>query len=169
EQLKVSEIENYFKDDCITYDKREFSIADNTLPESAIIYPIVLNNELVIICISPGGMELKKYQISRKALIQMVKRFNKHLNVFFHDEYQTYARLLYEYLMAPVEEILRSYKIKTLIIVPDDILRLIPFSALHDGSQYLVEKYAVITLPGLKWFDSQFLHKRSFQYLNKKC
>ncbi|KPA11861.1 hypothetical protein MHK_007927, partial [Candidatus Magnetomorum sp. HK-1] len=168
EQLKTSEIENYFKDDCVTYGKKEYPIADKTVSETAIIYPIVLNNELIIISISPGGMKLRKYHISRKDLTQMVKRFNKHLNTFYHNEYQTYARLLYEYLMAPVEDILISYKVKTLIIVPDDILRLIPFSALHDGSHYLVEKYAVITLPGLKWFDSQTLKKQSFKYSKKK-
>jgi len=37
--------------------------------------------------------------------------------------------------------------------VPDGVLRLIPLSALHDGRQFLIERYAVATVPSLRLVD----------------
>ncbi|RKZ64650.1 MAG: hypothetical protein DRQ99_15185, partial [Candidatus Parabeggiatoa sp. nov. 3] len=40
-------------------------------------------------------------------------------------------------------------QINTLIIVPDGALRTIPFAALHDGQQFLIQQYALAITPGL--------------------
>jgi CHAT domain-containing protein len=57
------------------------------------------------------------------------------------------AQTLYRWLIKPVSS--QLYGIKTLVIVPDGVLRMMPFAALHDGQQFLIEKYAVATLPSL--------------------
>ena len=36
-----------------------------------------------------------------------------------------------------------------MVVVPDGVLRLLPFAALHDGRQFMAEKYAVAVVPGL--------------------
>ena len=41
-------------------------------------------------------------------------------------------------------------QIDTLIIVPNSIFRNIPFAALHDGKNFLIEKYALVISPGIK-------------------
>jgi CHAT domain-containing protein len=43
--------------------------------------------------------------------------------------------------------------VDTLVLVPDGILRTIPFAALNDGQRFLVERYAVATAPGLRLVD----------------
>ena len=53
---------------------------------------------------------------------------------------------LYKILISPVEEYLDSKKIG---IVPYGILNYLPFQALHDGEQYLLEKYSVSYIPSL--------------------
>jgi CHAT domain-containing protein len=63
------------------------------------------------------------------------------------------ARLLREWLVTPVEATLKQQKITTIFFVPDGPLRLIPLSALKNDTHYLVEEYAVATLPGLSQFD----------------
>jgi len=57
------------------------------------------------------------------------------------------AQTLYNWLIQPLSSGLHD--IKTLIIVPDGALRTMPFSALHDGQQFLIQKYALAITPGL--------------------
>jgi CHAT domain-containing protein len=67
---------------------------------------------------------------------------------------------LYSWLVAPAEDLLKTQGIETLVFVPDGALRLLPMSALFDGKQYLIEKYAVATSPGLTLFEAKpFVHQ----------
>ena len=50
------------------------------------------------------------------------------------------AQELYRILIAPAAADLAAAKVKTLVLSLDGSLRYLPFSALHDGKQYLVEK-----------------------------
>ncbi|EDN70441.1 TPR repeat containing protein [Beggiatoa sp. PS] len=59
------------------------------------------------------------------------------------------AQKLYQWLIQPIKETLTAHNIKTLIIVPEGVLRTMPFSALHDGQQFLIENYALAITPGL--------------------
>ncbi len=54
------------------------------------------------------------------------------------------AQALYELLIAPVAADLDG--VETLIVSPSGRLRYIPFAALYDGEQYLVDRYRVVML-----------------------
>jgi CHAT domain-containing protein len=56
-------------------------------------------------------------------------------------------KTLHSWLIQPLLPQLNQ--INTLIIVPDGALRTIPFAALHDGEQFLIEQYALAITPGL--------------------
>ena len=64
-------------------------------------------------------------------------------------------RNLYNWLIRPAESKLAKNGIKTLVFVLDGALRRIPVATLHDGQQYLIEKYNVALTPGLQLFNSQ--------------
>jgi CHAT domain-containing protein len=53
------------------------------------------------------------------------------------------ARAMYETLLAPIADDLEKAQAHTLVLSLTDNLRYIPFAALYDGRQYLVERYAV--------------------------
>ena len=57
------------------------------------------------------------------------------------------AQTLYHWLIEPLATYLAD--IDTLVIVPEGILYTIPFAALHDGQQFLIQKYALATAPSL--------------------
>jgi len=57
---------------------------------------------------------------------------------------------VYDWLLRPAEADLAKSQVKTLVFVLDGSLRNIPMSTLHDGQQYLIEKYAVALTPGLQ-------------------
>ena len=55
--------------------------------------------------------------------------------------------------MRPLEPVLAGHRIDTLVIVPDGVLRLIPFAALYDGEHFVVERYATAIAPSLHLVD----------------
>ncbi|MDM8516020.1 CHAT domain-containing protein [Desulfobacterales bacterium HSG16] len=70
-------------------------------------------------------------------------------------DYLNDARKLYNWLIRPVQSALASRQAKTLVIIPDGALSLIPFSALHSGKRFLVEEYALGTVPSLSLTDTR--------------
>jgi len=52
-------------------------------------------------------------------------------------------------LIAPFSSALAQAEVRALVIVPDGYLRLIPFAALHDGRQFLAQRYWISTVTGM--------------------
>ena len=63
--------------------------------------------------------------------------------------YLDHSRRLYGWLIEPLHDVLEEADPSTLVFVPDGPLRTIPLAVLHDGSQFLIERYALATTPGL--------------------
>ncbi len=73
------------------------------------------------------------------------------------------SQTVYDWLIRPVEAQLSERGIKTLVCVLDGVLRNVSMAALHDGQQYLIEKYSVALTPGL-----QLLEPRSLKHLQRR-
>ena len=54
------------------------------------------------------------------------------------------AQGLYQLLIAPIADDLRQAGAKTVMLDLDDMLRYLPFAALHDGKNYLVENLSIV-------------------------
>ncbi|MGD2185259.1 MAG: CHAT domain-containing protein [Desulfobacterales bacterium] len=66
------------------------------------------------------------------------------------DNFQFIARDLYQLLLEPV---IKDIHTNHLIIVPHGALHKIPFAALHDGKNFLIEKYSLSVVPSLTVID----------------
>ncbi|MGD1920000.1 MAG: CHAT domain-containing protein, partial [Pleurocapsa sp.] len=64
---------------------------------------------------------------------------------------------LYEVLIEPIEAELEANDIDILVFSMDSGLRLLPLAALHDGEQFLIEKYAVATVPSFGLTDTRYV------------
>ncbi|RKZ50136.1 MAG: hypothetical protein DRR16_15330 [Candidatus Parabeggiatoa sp. nov. 3] len=61
------------------------------------------------------------------------------------------AQEIYDLLLKHVVQVLlKDSQINTLMIVPDGILRTLPFAALHDGQNFIIQKYAIVVTSGIK-------------------
>ena len=58
--------------------------------------------------------------------------------------FQTLSKELYDALLAPVSN---GIKAKNLIVVPHGVLHKVPFGALTDGSNYVIDRYTISMLP----------------------
>jgi CHAT domain-containing protein len=133
-------------------------------PTAAKIYPIILENRLVILFeIADQPLSYFQIPVSRKEIEGTIKSLNRYLSEPGQTpEVLQEARKLYQWIIAPLDPILaNSPNIKTLVFVPDRALRTIPMAVLYDGKQYLIEKnYAIAVAPRLELFQPKPLSPR---------
>jgi CHAT domain-containing protein/Tfp pilus assembly protein PilF len=153
EQFKSAEIQDYFRDDCVLAFQEKSSGIDRIEPQTAVLYPIVLADRTELLISLPSGMKEIRVPKGKDEVTRITRQLRKLLEKRTTREYLPYARDLYDILIQPLEPHLARERISTLVFVPDDPLRTIPLAALHDGTGFLVEKYAVATSPGLTLVD----------------
>lgn len=153
ESLKTAELDDYFKDDCVTAGLSRVTDVEAVLHTSAAVYYIPLRDRTEILLSLPSGLERFKSSITLSALTAKVRRFRIHLERPSSEEYLKYGQDLYDVLVRPLEQALISHQVKTLIFVPDGSLRTIPMGALYDGKQFLIEKFSIGVTPGLALMD----------------
>lgn len=89
-------------------------------------------------------------EVSRDDVIDAAKEFRQRIGdptKLDETKYLKTAQQLYRWIVAPLEPQLRAQGIDTLLFSMDDGLRSIPIAALHNGSQFLVEKYSSALIP----------------------
>ncbi len=164
ERLKKSELEDYFQSRCdISATPINLKKTDT---HAAAIYPISLPDRLEIIIYSAAGLQRFSSPVTAKELEQRVRQFSSDLRNYkkyvdskkeqeqlSHKKQQ--AQRLYHWLIAPAEAFLKQQNIETLVYMPDGVLRLMPLAALHDGKQFVIENYAVVTSPGMSLIASE--------------
>ncbi len=147
EDFKKVELEDYFDSYCSFLEQE--SLLKQKIPSNVgIIYPIVLKNRIEILLIMSNG-NIKQFVLSVAAteLKDKVNDFRLELETGKQHDYLNYAQILYRWLIVPLSRHIAN--LDTLIIVPDGVLRTIPFAALYDGKQFLISKYAIVTMPNL--------------------
>ena len=150
EDFKSAELQDYFQDTCVEAaleGTTPFSSA--SLPNTAIIYPIILPERLEILVSIGGKIQQVIQEVSEEQLRGQVRSFLNDVQSGTRTTYQTSSQALYHSLIDPIRTALEKQSINTLIIVPDGSLRTIPFAALYDGETFLIEKYAIAYTPGL--------------------
>jgi CHAT domain-containing protein len=157
ELFKASELRDYFKDNCVDAFASQTTTLEKVSRRTAVLYPIILPDRTELLLSYPD--EIQRYTVMQKAevLVEEVRVFRRLLEKRSTRQYLPHAQQLYVWLIRPLEASLNAHEIETLVIVPDGALRTIPFSALHDGKQFLIERYAVATTPGLNLTDPHSL------------
>jgi CHAT domain-containing protein len=103
---------------------------------------IVLNDKVAILLASPNVVIARESKIKRQDLYARIRDFRKALTDTNQDPLPT-SQALYQILVAPIADDLRQAGAKTLMVDLDDMLRYVPFAALYDGKNYLVENISV--------------------------
>lgn len=156
ETLKTAELEDFFQDPCLTAQAGRQRQLDRAPAGTAMIYPIVFADRIALLLTLPDGMRLETVPVDETRLDRAVRRFRELLqSPETGRRYFYYARRLHDWLVGPLTASLRGNDIHTLIVAPDGVLRLIPFSALHDGERFLSQAYGVATVPGVALTDPE--------------
>lgn len=164
EALQLAELENFFREACLTYIPRPIEAIDS---KAAVIYPIILDQRLEVVLSIPG-QPLQHYgtNLSPEERLRVFQELRQFLNpVFLPSEVLPPAQKVYDWLLRPAEAQLERHSIKTLVFVLDGFLRNLPMAVLHDGKQYLVERYNIALAPGLQLLESRPLSSKQFNVL----
>ncbi len=153
EALQLAELDDYFRQACIDaqtviLDK----VVDEDNPTAAIIYPIILPQQLQVIVKIPKqplrSYTVKKSQTEIEAVLTQLREYL--LESDRKEEVQALSQQVYSWLIKNIESDLQISGVNTLVFVLDGALRNIPMATLYDGQQYLIEKYAVALSLGLQ-------------------
>lgn len=166
ELFKVAELQDYFQDDCVQAARSHATGLELVSKTAAVIYPIMLQDRLEILVSLPSGMVRKTVSVGAEELTEEIRAFRNFLEKRSTREYLSHAKKLYGWLIEPIEPMWANAGIDTLVIVPDGALRTIPLAALHDGTQFLIKKYAVATTPGVTLTDPRPLDRKGIKILS---
>ncbi|MDJ0716180.1 MAG: CHAT domain-containing protein [Prochloraceae cyanobacterium] len=151
DSLRLAELENYFDNNCVSEEIDSKNVTQVRENYTAIFNLVIFADRTAILLTLPNGeRKLGWIDIDRDRLREEINEFRRGLERFRDFVYNPQqAQKLYNWIIRPFEEQLRQNKIKTLVFVPDGILRSVPMAALHDGKQFLIQKYAIATTPSL--------------------
>ena len=141
------------------------NVAQSTGTRSAIVYvnaPSVAGDtglEIVLFTADNNPIRLKTESVTQAELTQTVNRFRRTLVSSVRQGSSTYltpAQQLYDWLIAPIEAELGEGEFDNLLFSMDAGLRTVPLAALHDGEQFLIEKYSLGTVPAIGLMNTDY-------------
>jgi CHAT domain-containing protein len=166
ELLKLAELQNFFGDECVQV-ALDNAKSDATKDiNAAVIYSVVLDRRTEIILQLPNG-SLTRYPVLMGAeqLQKEIDELRLLLEKRGTEEYLTKAQDVYKLLISPMAADLAAAKPSTLIFVNDGVLRKVPMAALHDGKEFLIQRYAIATTPSLSLTTREPLDRSNLQAL----
>ncbi|WP_246564415.1 CHAT domain-containing protein [Leptothoe spongobia] len=155
ESLQLAELDNFFRHACLQAKPQLIDTIDAT---AAVLYPIILPERLAVIVSRPGQplfyYETRLPQADIEATMAQLQLYlNPH---FFEEDRLQLSQQLYDWLIRPAVDFLGDTQ--TLVFVLDGTLRNLPMAALHDGKQYLIERYGIALSPGLQLLEPKSLN-----------
>jgi CHAT domain-containing protein len=165
EMVKIAELRDYFQDECMAAIQSRVTRLDTISKTTVVVYPIVLPDRTELLVSLPEGLKRFLIPIGADTLTQEIRQFRWKLEKRTTREYLPHAQKLYDWLIRPLEPDLKSLPADTLVFVPDGPLRIIPMSALHDGTQFLINKYAIAITPGLNLADPRPIKRENMKVL----
>lgn len=165
EALQIAELNNFFREACLKPKTQEVDRIDRN---TAVIYPIILNDRLGVI----ESRDNKPLRYDTSLLSQLdteeiVNNIRKELIRESSNLENLQDRLneLYSLIVKPFEQDLElsqpreASRVQTLVFVLDGLFKNLPMSALYDKERdrYLLERYSIAVAPSLKLLDSKGL------------
>lgn len=168
ESLQLAELDNFFQDACIA--TRPVQL-EKVAAKAAILYTIVLPERLEVIAALPGqpvahhATAIKQSAVEDTILDLRLALSAAGGRLAPEDTVKELSGKVYDWLLRPLETPLAAAGVDTLVFILDGDLRNLPMAALHDGKQYLVERYGLALAPGLQLVDPQPLPHKQLKVL----
>jgi CHAT domain-containing protein len=149
ESFRQIELEDYFRDDCVARYLARARGIEQISARTAVIYPVPLADRLELVVTIGEAIHQVTVPIGAEQLEQETRTLRSLLEKRTTYQYLPHARRLYDWILRPLESVLQAARVDTIVLIPDRPLRSIPLAALHDGSQFVMARYALATAPSL--------------------
>ncbi|MBD2095612.1 CHAT domain-containing protein [Trichocoleus sp. FACHB-591] len=165
EALQLAELNNFFREACLDTQPQPIDQVD---PQAAVVYSIILRDRLAVILSLPNQpLQYRSTPLTLSSDRTAEKNQAGEIDRTYEDLFATLSpfitgqeplrphQQLYDWLIRPIEADLAKSRVKTIVFVLDGVLRGVPLAALHDGQQYLIEKYSLALTPELQLLPPQ--------------
>ena len=129
-------------------------VAQQTGDVAALIYPVLLDNRIEIMVVPPKdkGKPFRQFTVvpSQEAVESVLTDYRNNIRDVGSNDYLEQSQKLYDWIMRPIDSQLKAMKINTLVFVMDAGLRVVPPAAMHDGKQFVVERYGVASVASMR-------------------
>lgn len=153
ELIKQTELADFLGERCSVDSAKSAAKTNPIAPHTAVLYPIILDDRVELLVETATGMERRVSRVDRQALQEQVLNLAGAMRA--NQSFRKLSGRLYDVLLKPVQQVLEASEIDTLVVVPDGVLRLLPFGVLHDGERFAIQKYAVVVAPGLSLTNTE--------------
>ena len=161
-----SEYETYFGEDLaeVTQTPEEIAatlarVGEETDTVPAVLWATPRPDHLHLVLITPNGEPIVRnlYDVPKDLLDKTTRQFHRQISRPTGRAYLPAARKLYDWLIGTYEqEFLEPAGIDTLLVCFSDGLRGLALPALHDGEQFLVEKYSTARIPAFNLINTDY-------------
>lgn len=145
EQLRLDELRDYFNDPCVATRDEDIQPLP---PRTAVLYPVILDDRLEILIGIDERLYRRSTPVDREQFSTTTTTLA--LKLRYEQPIEPEAQQLSTWLITPIESLLDTHQIETIVSIPDGALRMIPLAVLPLEGKALVERYAFATVPGLK-------------------
>lgn len=121
-------------------------IGQKTGTRPAVLWVIPREDHLHLVLLTPAGKPIVRdlYEVPTSKLRSVVDAFHLEMHSSAGKAKMTAAQQLYEWIIQPFEaDYLQAEGIDTLLFCLGNGVRSLPLAALHDGQQFLLEKYSI--------------------------
>ncbi len=136
-------------------------IGEKTGTKPAVLWVVPEPERLVLVLITPGKepwgeiqSDIKQAQL-KADVIRLYQEITNPRKLYSRS-YLEPAQKLYNTLIKPFENQLKTEKIDTLLFCMGAGLRTLPLGVLHDGKNFLVEKYALTRIPAFNLINLNY-------------
>ena len=159
------EYEQYFGRNFVNYNRTANEIAQHlknisqqTNINPAVIWAVPQPKYLQLLLVTPDNRLVREEVRSadRIALDRIVTQFNNAIADRNSTKYLPPAKQLYKWIFAPFESYLAAENIDTILLCTGPKLRSLPFAALHNGEQFVIEKYNLAIIPAFNLSDTNY-------------
>ena len=117
------------------------------------------DDRLDLVLVTPKGTIYKRIPHATRASVQAAIRrlIRGTTNPVISNStlYLPPAQQLYQWLISPIEAELEAQGVDNLVFILDSGLRSLPLAVLHDGEQFLIERYSLGLMPSLSLTDTR--------------
>jgi len=110
---------------------------------AVLIHYLIMDDRVYILLTTPDTQLARHSDIKKNELNSKISALRDALTNIDTDP-RPLAKVLYAILIAPIQQELKQAKALTLMLSLDGTLRYLPFAALYDGKEYLVQQYRTV-------------------------
>jgi len=147
EAVKNADLQSFFLDRCSDALDAHSDWANQFLPAAVVLYPIIFEDRTELITKKGDVITRHVVNIPSDELLLQVENLIYALKN--GKNYEPSATQLHKWLIQPILNEIKQSDTKTIVYVPDRAIRGLPLAALFDGSHFVVEQHAIVTLPSL--------------------